>query len=60
MIKYVAFLRGITPSNPSMRNENLRTVFQDLGWEEVESFLKPGPAKPVNWKQPLKKHLKIN
>jgi uncharacterized protein (DUF1697 family) len=40
--KYVALLRGITPSNPSMRNENLRAVFRDLGWEEVESVISSG------------------
>jgi uncharacterized protein (DUF1697 family) len=42
MIKYVALLRGITPSNPSMSNENLRAVFRDLGGEEVESVISSG------------------
>lgn len=42
MTKYVALLRGITPSNPSMSNENLRAVFRDLGGEEVESVISSG------------------
>jgi hypothetical protein len=29
MKQYVAFLRGIMPSNPNMRNEKLRGVFEE-------------------------------
>ena len=31
-VRYVALLRGIGPLNPSMRNENLRRVFENLGF----------------------------
>lgn len=42
MTRYAAFLRGIMPSNPSMRNERLREVFEDLGLEQVGSVLASG------------------
>lgn len=40
--RYVAFLRGIAPTNPSMRNEKLRGVFQNLGFDNVASVLTSG------------------
>ncbi len=42
MTKYVALLRGITPSNPDMRNEKLRAVFQDIGFQNVQAVISSG------------------
>lgn len=42
MTRYVAFLRGIGPSNPAMRNENLRAVGESLGFENVRTFISSG------------------
>lgn len=42
MTKYVALLRGIGPSNPNMRNEKLRGVFRDLGFEDVQTVISSG------------------
>ncbi|MFF0494147.1 DUF1697 domain-containing protein [Nocardia sp. NPDC004068] len=42
MTRYAAWLRGIMPSNPNMRNEKLRGVFEGLGFESVSSLLTSG------------------
>ncbi|MFJ4650618.1 DUF1697 domain-containing protein [Nocardia sp. NPDC088792] len=42
MTGYAAFLRGIMPSNPNMRNEKLRAVFEGLGYEQVTTLLSSG------------------
>ncbi|MCM6776495.1 DUF1697 domain-containing protein [Nocardia sp. CDC159] len=42
MTRYAAWLRGIMPSNPNMRNEKLRGVFEGLGFELVGSLLSSG------------------
>lgn len=42
MTRYAALLRGIAPSNPNMRNERLREVFEGLGLEQVGSVLASG------------------
>lgn len=42
MTKYVAFLRGIAPMNPNMRNEKLRTVMEDLGFSNVKTVISSG------------------
>ena len=42
MTKYVALLRGIGPSNPNMRNEKLRGVFEKLGFADVETVISIG------------------
>jgi len=42
MNKYVALLRGISPSNQNMRNENLRRVFEDLGFGNVQTVISSG------------------
>jgi len=42
MTKYVALIRGITPSNPEMRNEKLRAVFEGLGYENVKTVISSG------------------
>ncbi|SDC05589.1 Uncharacterized conserved protein, DUF1697 family [Raineyella antarctica] len=42
MTRYVALLRGITPSLPNMANDKLRGVFEGLGYEDVGSVLASG------------------
>jgi uncharacterized protein (DUF1697 family) len=42
MYDYVALLRGISPSNPNMRNENLRKVFEELGFSNVRTVISSG------------------
>lgn len=42
MINYVALLRGIAPTNPNMRNEKLRAVFELLGFEQVQTVISSG------------------
>jgi uncharacterized protein (DUF1697 family) len=41
-MKYVALLRGIGPSNPNMRNEKLRGVFEELGFQDVQTVITTG------------------
>jgi hypothetical protein len=41
-MKYAALLRGIGPSNPNMRNEKLREVFQNLGFQNVQTVISSG------------------
>jgi uncharacterized protein (DUF1697 family) len=41
-MKYVALLRGIAPTNPSMRNENLRRVLEELGFANVRTVISSG------------------
>jgi uncharacterized protein (DUF1697 family) len=40
--KYIALLRGIGPSNPNMRNEKLRGVFEELGFQNVQTVISSG------------------
>ncbi|MGV9662367.1 DUF1697 domain-containing protein [Nocardia niigatensis] len=42
MHRYAAFLRGIMPTNPNMRSEKLRGVFEGLGFEGVSTLLTSG------------------
>lgn len=42
MYRYAAFLRGIMPTNPNMKNDKLRGVFEGLGFEDVASLLSSG------------------
>jgi uncharacterized protein (DUF1697 family) len=42
MTTYVALLRGITPTNPAMRNENLRRVVEGLGYRNVRTVISSG------------------
>ena len=42
MTKYVALLRGIGPSNPNMRNDKLRGVFEKLGFTNVKTVISSG------------------
>jgi uncharacterized protein (DUF1697 family) len=41
-IKYVALLRGIGPLNPNMRNDKLRKVFEELGFQNVQTVISSG------------------
>lgn len=42
MTQYVALLRGVTPTNPRMRNENLRHVCEGLGLDGVSTVISSG------------------
>jgi len=42
MTNYVALLRGIGPTNPNMRNEKLRNVFESLGFKNVQTVISSG------------------
>lgn len=42
MTRYVALLRGIMPTNPNMRNEKLRDVFESLGFSNVRTLISSG------------------
>ena len=42
MNRYAALLRGIMPSNPNMRNDKLRGVFEGLGFDRVATLLSSG------------------
>jgi uncharacterized protein (DUF1697 family) len=41
-MKYVALLRGIMPTNPNMKGEHLRRVFEKLGFKNVKSVIASG------------------
>lgn len=41
-MRYVALLRGIMPSNPNMRGEKLRAVFEGLGFKNVHTVIASG------------------
>lgn len=42
MTQYVALLRGIMPTNPNMRNEKLRSLFEELGFARVRTVIASG------------------
>ena len=42
MKKYVALLRGIAPTNPNMRNDKLRGLFEKLGFTNVQTVISSG------------------
>ncbi|MDO9044135.1 MAG: DUF1697 domain-containing protein [Methanobacteriaceae archaeon] len=42
MAQYVALLRGITPSNSNMHNNKLRSLFEDIGFQNVQTVLSSG------------------
>lgn len=42
MAKYIALLRAITPTDSRMKNENLRRVFEELGFTNVQSVISSG------------------
>ncbi len=41
-MQYVALLRGIMPTNPNMRGEKLREVFEGLGFKNVQTVIASG------------------
>jgi uncharacterized protein (DUF1697 family) len=41
-MRYVALLRGIGPSDPNMRGEKLRVVFEGLGFTKVHPVIASG------------------
>lgn len=41
-MRYAALLRGIGPTNPNMRNEKLRGVFEKLGFDDVRTVITTG------------------
>ncbi|MFP3715147.1 DUF1697 domain-containing protein [Puerhibacterium sp. TATVAM-FAB25] len=42
MTRYVGLLRGIAPSNPAMRNANLRRVAEGVGLRDVRTVISSG------------------
>jgi len=42
MTKYVALLRGIGPTNPNMKSENLKAFFIGLGFSNVQTLITSG------------------
>lgn len=42
VVAYVALLRGIAPSNPKMRNAELRRVFEGIGLDDVRTVISSG------------------
>lgn len=42
MTRYVAFLRGIMPGNPNMRNAKLKEVSEKLGFSNVKTVISSG------------------
>lgn len=53
MTTYIAFLRGIMPTNPNMKGERLREAFNALGFKNVATVIASGnvifqsPSKSV-------------
>ena len=41
-MRYAALLRGIGPTNPNMRNEKFREVFEKLGFQNVQTVITIG------------------
>jgi uncharacterized protein (DUF1697 family) len=41
-MRYVALLRGIGPSNPNMKGEKLKAVFEGLGFKNVHTVIASG------------------
>jgi uncharacterized protein (DUF1697 family) len=56
MVTYAAFIRGIMPMNPNMRNEKLRGVFEKLGFSDVQTVIASGN---VIFKSELKDKTKL-
>lgn len=42
MTTYVALLRGIMPTNPNMKGEKLKAVFESLGFKNVATVIASG------------------
>jgi uncharacterized protein (DUF1697 family) len=41
-MRYVALLRGIMPTNPNMKGERLKSVFEELGFTDVHPVIASG------------------
>ncbi len=41
-MRYVALLRGIGPTNPDMKGERLKTVFEEIGFTNVHPVIATG------------------
>lgn len=41
-MRYVALLRGIGPTNPNMRGERLKSVFEEIGFKNVHPVIASG------------------
>ena len=42
MTKYVALVRGIGPTNPNMKSEKLKALFEELGFNNVQTLITSG------------------
>ena len=42
MTKYVALLRGIGPTNPNMKSDRLKALFEELGFSNVQTVITSG------------------
>jgi uncharacterized protein (DUF1697 family) len=42
MTKYVALLRGIGPTNPNMKSDKLKALFEELGFSNVQTVITSG------------------
>jgi uncharacterized protein (DUF1697 family) len=42
MTKYVALLRGIGPTNPNMKSDKLKGLFEELGFSKVQTVITSG------------------
>ena len=42
MTKYVALLRGIGPTNPNMKGDKLKALFEELGFSGVQTVITSG------------------
>ncbi len=42
IMRYVALLRGIGPTNPNMKGERLRSVFEGIGFTNVQPVIASG------------------
>jgi uncharacterized protein (DUF1697 family) len=41
-MRYVALLRGIGPTNPNMKGERLRAVFEEIGFKNIHPVIASG------------------
>jgi len=42
MTKYVALLRGIGPANPNMHGSKLKSVLEELGFQNIQTLISSG------------------
>jgi hypothetical protein len=46
-MRYVALLRGIMPTNPNMKGEKLKAVFEGLGFSNVHTVIASGNVETI-------------